>query len=196
MARGSDPVPENDSQGELIFAIAEWRRYGHDRAGLDLLWPHVERTVATMDQFAWPANARRPTSRSATRRMRWYGLMPASISHEGYSAKPMHSYWDDFWSLIGYDDAAELAVALGKSDEASRYTAARDQFRADLKASILTSMQQHNIDYIPGAAELGDFDATSTTIALSPGDAMDCDCCPAIPAGADVSGERYWQGIS
>ena len=26
-----------------------------------------------------------------------------------------------------------------------------------------------DIDYLPGAAELGDFDATSTTIALAPG---------------------------
>ena len=35
----------------------------------------------------------------------FYGLLPASISHEGYSAKPMHSYWDDFWALKGYDGA-------------------------------------------------------------------------------------------
>jgi glycogen debranching enzyme len=48
-ARGADPVPENDSQGELIFAIAQWWRYSHDRAGLEKLWPHVERTVAYMD---------------------------------------------------------------------------------------------------------------------------------------------------
>jgi hypothetical protein len=30
-------------------------------------------------------------------------------------------------------------------------------------------MAQHHIDYVPGAAELGDFDATSTAIAVSPG---------------------------
>ena len=187
-ARGSDPVPENDSQGELIFAIAEWWRYGHDRAALDLLWPHVERTVATMDRLR--ASECTAANQVGDRRA-LYGLMPASISHEGYSAKPMHSYWDDFWSLIGYDDAAELAGALGKSDEASRYAAARDQFRADLKASILTSMQQHHIDYIPGAAELGDFDATSTTIALSPGDAMDW--LPRTLLAQTF--QRYWQGF-
>ena len=27
--------------------------------------------------------------------------MPESISHEGYSAKPMHSYWDNFFALLG-----------------------------------------------------------------------------------------------
>jgi hypothetical protein len=30
-------------------------------------------------------------------------------------------------------------------------------------------MQVHKIDYIPGAADLGDFDATSTTVGLAPG---------------------------
>ncbi len=34
-ARGSDPVPENDSHGELIFSIAELYRYTHDRDTLD-----------------------------------------------------------------------------------------------------------------------------------------------------------------
>jgi hypothetical protein len=40
-----------------------------------------------------------------------YGLLPESISHEGYSAKPMHSYWDDLWALKGY--AAGIRIAEG-----------------------------------------------------------------------------------
>jgi len=184
-ARGSDPVPENDSQGELIFAIAEWWRYSHDRVGLQPLWPQVERTVAYMDQL-------RASERTATQKTNsLYGLMPASISHEGYSAKPMHSYWDDFWSLVGYDDAVQLAHAMGKQDEAIRYAESRDQFRADLYASILAAVQQHGIDFVPGAAELGDFDPTSTTIALSPGDAQDW----LPPALLRQTFERYWQGF-
>ncbi|CAM1000433.1 Coagulation factor 5/8 type domain-containing protein [Rhodanobacter sp. Root179] len=184
-ARGSDPVVENDSPGELLFAIAEWWRYGHDRAGLQRLWPHVERTVAYMDRLR--ASERTPAQQGSSR----YGLMPASISHEGYSAKPMHSYWDDFWALRGYDDAVELARALGRHDEAIRYAASRDAFRADLQASILAAMHEHRIDFIPGAAELGDFDATSTTIALSPGGAQDW----LPPALLRQTFERYWQGF-
>src|SRR3546814_4589900 len=95
--------------------------------------------------------------------------MPASISHECYSAKPMHSYWDDFWALRGYKDAVEVAKVLGKDDEARRMAASRDQFRKDLYASIRVATQAHGIDFIPGAAELGAFDPTSTTIALAPG---------------------------
>ena len=47
--------------------------------------------------------------------------------------------------------------------------AARDEFRADLDASLRAATARHGIDYLPGAAELGDFDPTSTTIALAPG---------------------------
>jgi hypothetical protein len=182
-ARGADPVPENDSPGELLFAIAESWRYGHDRAGLLKLWPHVERTVAYMDQLR--ASKRTPAQRGTA----LYGLMPASISHEGYSAKPMHSYWDDFWALRGYDDAVEMTRALGKHDEAARYVASRDAFRADLQASILASAHGHGVDFIPGAAELGDFDPTSTTIALSPGGAQ----AWLPPALLQQTFERYWQ---
>ncbi|HWX65817.1 MAG TPA: discoidin domain-containing protein [Rhodanobacter sp.] len=184
-ARGSDPVPENDSQGELIFVIAEWWRYSHDRAGLQKLWPLIERTMAYMDQLR--ANEHTTTHQADA----LHGLMPASISHEGYSAKPMHSYWDDFWSLAGYDDAVQLATALGHADEASRYARSRDQFRADLHASILAAVQRHGIDFVPGAAELGDFDPTSTTIALSPGDAQNW----LPPALLRQTFERYWQGF-
>lgn len=163
--RGSDPVPENDSHGELIFAIAEQYRFTRDRALLQAMWPHVVGAVKYMDELR--ASERTEANRKLN--PAFYGLMPASISHEGYSAKPMHSYWDDFWALRGYKDAVEIARWLGKNAEAKRFAASRDQFRADLYASIRTATTQRGIDFIPGAAELGDFDATSTTIALAPG---------------------------
>src|SRR5690606_42048807 len=102
----------------------------------------------------------------------FYGMMPASISHEGYSAKPMHSYWDNFWALRGYKDAVELAQALGRDDAARRMAASRDRFHADLMDSLQAATRLHAIDYLPGAAELGDFDPTSTAIALAPGGAQ------------------------
>lgn len=185
-ARGSDPVPENDSHGELIFAIAELWRYTHDRDALERQWPAVERAIAYMDKLR--ASERGPANQTSERRA-LYGLMPASISHEGYSAKPMHAYWDDFWALKGYDDAVDLAKALGKDEAASSIARARDVFRGDIKASIDSAVSQHRIDYLPGAAELGDFDATSTTIALSPGDGQTW----LPPALVSNTFERYWK---
>ena len=49
----------------------------------------------------------------------FYGMVPESISHEGYSAKPMHSYWDTFFILRGLKDAAFLASELQKPEAAS-----------------------------------------------------------------------------
>ena len=42
------------------------------------------------------------------------------------------------------------------------------QFSGDVRASLSSAAQVHGIAYVPGAADLGDFDATSTTIALAP----------------------------
>ncbi|WP_082672558.1 discoidin domain-containing protein [Luteimonas abyssi] len=163
--RGSDPVPENDSHGELIFNIVEYWRYTGDDAFLARMWPHIAGAFAYMEEL----RASERTEENRAINPAFYGMMPASISHEGYSAKPMHSYWDNFWALRGYKDAVEAAQALGRAADVARMTAARDEFREDLDASLRAAAKLHRIDYLPGAAELGDFDPTSTTIALAPG---------------------------
>lgn len=161
--RGADPVPENDSHGELIFLAAELYRYTRDKAALRAVWPRVDAAARYMETL-------RQSERTAAQRgTPLYGLMPASISHEGYAEKPMHSYWDDFWALRGYKDAVAIAEALGRRADARRLARQRDEFRRDLYASLDAATRQHGIDYLPGAAELGDFDPTSTTIGLTPG---------------------------
>jgi hypothetical protein len=164
-ARGADPVPENDSPGQFIFLVAEVYRYTRDRALLEAMWPHVEKAAQYMGKLRHSERAPHldDGARPAT-----YGMMPASISHEGYSAKPMHSYWDDFWALKGYASAVTIARALGRSEDARQLAAARDEFGADLFASLRATAAHHRIDYLPGAVELGDFDPTSSTIALAP----------------------------
>lgn len=163
--RGSDPVPENDSHGELIYAIADYARHTDDDAFLRRMWPHVRGAFGYMETLR--ASERTEANRAVD--PAFYGMMPVSISHEGYSAKPMHAYWDNFWALRGYKDAVWIAERLGERDDAARMAAARDEFRADLDASLRAATARHGIDYLPGAAELGDFDPTSTTIALAPG---------------------------
>ena len=182
--RGSDPVPENDSHGELIFNIAEYYRYTGDKAFLKKMWPHVQGAFAYME--ALRLSERTEANRAVN--AAFYGMMPASISHEGYSAKPMHSYWDNFWALRGYKDAVEVAEALGEAAAAKRMAASRDQFRDDLYASLRAATQLHGIHYLPGAAEIGDFDPTSTTIALAPGGEQG-----QLPADLlHGTFERYW----
>jgi hypothetical protein len=90
---------------------------------------------------------RKPEFQSGDKRA-FYGILPPSISHEGYSAKPMHSYWDDFFALRGLKDAVELAHALSRPEE-PQLMSLRDEFRRDLYASIQFAMAQHRIDFIP-----------------------------------------------
>ena len=184
--RGADPVPEHDSAGELLFAIAEVWRFTGDEAFVRRLWPHVEGAVRWLESL----RAQRTTDEyQAPEKLAYYGLLPESISHEGYSDRPVHSYWDDFWALRGLKDAAALAGAMGESAEAERWGALRDAFAADLYASLGRAMAMHGIDYVPGSVEKGDFDPTSTTIALAPGGALDRLPEPQL---RDTF-ERYWR---
>lgn len=180
-ARGADPVPEHDSTGEFIHLVAQvWRRT-QDRELLAAMWPRVLRGVEYLESLL------------ATRRTEEFagtpfaGILPPSISHEGYSAKPMHSYWDDFWCLRGLRDAQWLA---GQAGAAGLDTGA-DAFAGSLRASVAAAMAQHGIAYVPGCADLGDFDATSTTIALDP-----CDAADVLPPGAlEATFEQYWRNF-
>ncbi|WP_295948809.1 discoidin domain-containing protein [uncultured Xanthomonas sp.] len=182
--RGSDPVPENDSHGELIYSVADYYRYSGDRAFLERMWPHVLGAYTYMEQLRLSER----TDENRARNAAFYGMMPVSISHEGYSAKPMHSYWDNFWALRGYKDAVSIAAELGRIDDAAHFAASRDQFRQDLYASLDAATRQHHINFLPGSAELGDFDPTSTTIALAPGGEQG-----RLPqALLDNTFERYW----
>jgi hypothetical protein len=185
-ARGADTVAENDSPGEFIYLAAEVARFTGDRALLESLWPAIERAAGYLETLR---QSERTTANGTDARHKFFGLVPASISHEGYSEKPMHSYWDDFWALRGYVDAVEIAASLGQSAAAQRLSAERDEFRTDLYASIRASVAEHGISYLPGAAELGDFDPTSTSVALAPGGEQ-----ARIPGELLQSTfERYWR---
>jgi hypothetical protein len=163
---GPDTVLEHDSQGEFIYAVAAYYRYTRDRAFLKRMWPHVTKAVAHIDGLR---QQRLTEEFKKPEKLLFYGLMPESVSHEGYAAHPVHSYWDDFWVLRGLKDAADLATVLGDARAAARFAGLRDAFRRDLYASIEGTRARHAIDYIPASVELADLDPSSTAIALDPG---------------------------
>lgn len=169
-SRGADPVPEHDSSGEFIFLAAEIYRFGGDRKLAEKMWPRVKDAAGYLDHLR---QQRKTPEYLAADKREFYGILPPSISHEGYSAKPMHSYWDDFFALKGFRDAAFLAKELGKEKDRRRIETIAQEFEHDLRASIAAAMKRHQIAYVPGCADLGDYDATSTTIALSPCGAAD-----------------------
>lgn len=184
--RGADPVPEHDSHGEFIYLVAEYFRFTADTALVRAMWPHVTAAVGYIDSLR---QTRLGPEYASGEKLLFRGLLPESISHEGYSAKPVHSYWDGFFALRGLKDAAEMAEVLGDSERAGWFAALRDAFAADLHASIRRAIEHHGIDYIPGSADLGDFDATSTTISIAPGGEL-----ARLPERELLrTFERYWE---
>ena len=183
-ARGADAVPEHDSHGELLFLVADVYRHTRDGAFLDRMWPRVVKTAAAIEALT---EERRTEAYEAPGKRAFFGLLPESISHEGYSARPVHSYWDDFWALKGLKDAAWLARET-RRPEAARLEALRDRFARDLHASLRLVIAERKLAYVPGSVELADFDPTSTTVALSPGGEES-----RLPADALLGTfERYW----
>jgi hypothetical protein len=193
--RGADPVVENDSHGEFIYALAEYHRYTHDDAFALKHFGAVEKTVAHIQ--AERAKSRvtlygnetvREPGKPPVPLTAFVGLMPASISHEGYSSKPMHSYWDDFFTLKGLRDAAAIARELKRDDQAKAWDAAAVDMSAMIGNSVDQARKAHSISYIPGCPELGDFDATSTTIAVNP-----CGAQSDLPrAWYDATFDKWW----
>lgn len=164
--RGPDSVPENDSHGEFIYAVAEYYRYTRDIGFVYEMWPTIVKTVQYIEYLR---NQRKSEDYKSADKIMFFGMMPESISHEGYSSRPVHSYWDGFWTLRGLKDAAELAVLVTDENRAARFAALRDGFRSDLYQSIKRTMAKHKIGFMPGSAELGDFDATATAMAVAVG---------------------------
>jgi len=152
--RGADPVPENDSHGEFIFLVAEVFRATQDVAFVKRMWPHVAAAARYINELR------------AANHGEFEGLVTESISHEGYSAKPVHSYWDDYFALKGLRDAAFLAKVAGADD--TPYAKSAADMARDIRESIERVMAAHHIDYIPGSAELADFDPSATAIAVEP----------------------------
>src|SRR5206468_1895703 len=167
-SRGADPVAEHDSHGEFIYLVAEYVRLTGDRSLACEMWPHVFAAATYIDRLregvvhresgTGSDSASISDTRPPTPDTPFAGILPPSISHEGYSAKPMHSYWDDFFALRGFADAAWIATALGDRAAAARWSRVHAEFGRDLHASILAAMIRHHVDYVPGCADLGDFD--------------------------------------
>ncbi|MEQ1438512.1 discoidin domain-containing protein [Fontimonas sp. SYSU GA230001] len=144
-SRGADPLVEHDSHGQWLALIADHQRFAPDPALLDRLWPSIERTVNRIGGLLDDS-----------------GLLPVSVSHEGYLAQPVHAYWDDAWAVRGLRDMAALARLHHRSELAQRCDDLQRRIADALFASIAATRARQSLDYIPGSVEWADFDPTAT----------------------------------
>ncbi len=126
--RGAEPTSENDSHGEFIYAILQYFIFTHDTTFLKDKYENVKKAV---DYIEYLTNQRKTKQYQKKDSLAFYGLMPESISHEGYSAHPMHSYWDDFFTMRGLKDAVTIAHILQKKEDEKRFTKIRDEFNKE-----------------------------------------------------------------
>ena len=160
----AEGFPENDSNGQYIYLFMQYYNYTKDAA---FLQKHSNSIIKAADYIITQRNERKQPKYAGTY---FWGLVPESASHEGYCDKFMHSYWDDFFALKGLKDAAKIMEVIGRKDLAKKYSDEVPDFRNSILNSIKLTMKEHKITYIPGCAEKGDFDATSTSIGIYPCD--------------------------
>ncbi len=162
-------LPEYDGQGAFITLISEYYKFTKDKKFLQEKFPNVIKAL----QFLQHLREKRLTDEyknGPDKQKIFYGILPLSVSHEGYPQPGVHSYWDDFWALKGWREAMEMALTLGRDDLLPWMKKEEKDFRKCFYDSIKLVQKLKEINYIPGCADLGDFDACATAIAVWPTD--------------------------
>ncbi|MDD4734889.1 MAG: discoidin domain-containing protein, partial [Kiritimatiellae bacterium] len=157
---------EYDSQGEYLFAMMQYYQFTKDRSLIikyfDAIYGAMKYLVALREKTLAPgymANEEAPE--------RFVGVLPRSISHEGYNP-PVHSYWDMFFALKGLKDGAVAAHLAGRDEVAVWAKKQYHLFRKSMQESMKSTVDWKGVDYVPACAEYADCDPTSTAIAFFP----------------------------
>lgn len=182
---------EWDANGAALHAMAEHWRLTGSLAGIEA--DVVSRAVRWIERKRH-AKRRRPDA--ALR-----GLLPASISAEHLGPFD-YFYWDDFWSLRGLLDGAELLRALGEDGAAATCDGWAAGLRRDLEASMAAVAERLGDDVLPaGPRRRVDPGIIGTLVACEPLRLFAADH-PTMAATAEAVRERFcigpafYQGIS
>ena len=187
--KGIGSNTEYDSQGEFVFAVMEYYRFTRDRAFLQRHYETLLRVLKCTERLR-NRTLRAEYCAGDPERARYAGLLPASISHEGY-ATPVHSYWDDLFALKGWKDGRAAALELGKNDVADWAARQYAALRSSLLASVDLTICEMKLNYIPGCAERGDRDPNATSVVFFPCEEQDLFPTLAL----ETTYEQYYEEI-
>jgi len=180
---------EYDSLGLYVALVRQYVDFTGDDELLKAVYP----TAVQCLKFGQGLRRERMTDeyKKDPAKRAYYGILPQSNSHEGYYPAK-HSYWDDYWFLRGLRDGIHLANRLGRKEDAAWMEKELADFDKCLRASILAVIQRDHLDTIPGCVEKGDFDATSTAIAIS-----DCGAKADLPQPyGQTTFDKYFESFS
>lgn len=163
------PILECDSFGQYIYLVTEYWKFTHDEAFARRYYPVVQRVADYITKLHREGQNRYRGAQGLE--ALFYGLLPPSISHEGYGS-PVHSYWDNYFAILGLKNASVLAAALGKPEEAARYQAEAVDFRKDVVSSLLATARHYGINEIASCPDYGESDPSGVSILANPCDEM------------------------
>jgi hypothetical protein len=144
--REDPPYVEHDSHGQYLYLLTEIFRYTQDREIVKKHWPQVRRVVGYIRSLR-EQNLKAQFLNDPNLRP-YYGLLPASVSHEGYLGNPVHAYWDDFWGVRGLEDIAWLADVIGEKTDAQNWSNLALEFRKSLLQNLFAGRPANNTGFL------------------------------------------------
>jgi hypothetical protein len=157
---------EYDSQGQYVHFVMKYFRLTGDREWLTRHYDAMRRALRFAEHLRETTLS--PAYRAGDpQRERYVGLLPPSISHEGFS-QPAHSLWDNFWVLRGWLDGRDAARALDHPAEAQWCQEQYDALLHSVLASIRLTAAQEKVSWIVSAADGPGPDPTSISIGIEP----------------------------
>jgi hypothetical protein len=158
---GPRSVDEWDAPGQAIASVVSHYRFSRDRRWLERTYPALLRAAQFIDALRGRTLDQDPETRS---------LLPANMSAEDLGSATWHHYWDDFWAIAGYREAAYAASELGRTADAADLGSKAGDLQASLLRSIDLVRARTNRDFVPNGPQdvVSSAMARGTTPALWP----------------------------
>jgi hypothetical protein len=163
------PTLECDSFGQYIYLVTEYWKFTHDDAFARRYYPVVRRVAEYITGLHREGQLRYKDAKGVE--ALFYGLLPPSISHEGYGS-PVHSNWDNYFGILGLKNAAVLATVVGQSADAARYQEEAVSLRRDVVASLEATARFYKLNEIASCPDYGESDPSGVSILANPCDEM------------------------
>lgn len=148
---------EWDSQGELIVALVHHATMTGDLTWLGRLYPTIQNAVHYQQTLL--QQTRRPDLVGTP----LYGIFPAGESAEDLIDPTWHHYWDDFWGLAGFQEAAVAARRTGHAEDAPWMEQEERTLRQSIIDGVRMVRSSDGLAYIPNGPE----DTHSTAMSRS-----------------------------
>lgn len=119
---------EWDSNGQAIWTLIEHYRLTNDIKFLQNVYPSIKKGANWLVVKIKETNKKKVPKNKR-------GLLPPGLSAEHFGGNDVF-YWDDFWALAGFRDAAYAAEIMGEPNVAKKYSEYYEQLLKSVNESL------------------------------------------------------------